>query len=354
MKSKKTTIILAAAAICQCCTDNGLVPQTGAEEDCILNVCIDTGMLPAGKSADMYTCTHEYEYAVNSIQLFIYDSDGSLCAYGSNAETSGDGLQIITAAGKKTVWAIVNAPDMSGFTEISTLEGICRCPVMLGDNSIAGGFVMAGSVECSVLPGMTSVSVPVTRFVSRIALRKITCLLPEDYGILTIKNIFLSNVAGSQDLSGTASPAVWYNKAGRTDNAEDASMIIDGDRYSASCPDLTFRNASHEISCGDSFSPDTPYFLYCFPNGTSSDITGWKIPFKERKTRMIISAAIAGTECYYPVTIDFPERNSTYTVELSITGPGSSDPDIPVLKGEILASVSIHDWQSGAAYNETI
>lgn len=352
MKRKKTIIILAAAAICPCCCGSSLAPQAESTEDCILNVCIDTGMPPAGKSADI--CTYAYEYAVNSIQLFIYDSDGSLCAYGSSAEAPDAGLQIITAAGPKTVWAVANAPDMSGSTEISTLEGICKYPVMLEENSIAGGFVMAGSAECTVSPGMTQVSIPVRRFVSRIALRKITSLLPEDYGALAIKNIFLSNVAGSQNLSGTASPAIWYNKAGRADNAADASMIIDGDRYRASCPDLTFRDAGLEISCGDLFSPDIPYLLYCCPNGNSSDISGWEIPFRERKTRLIISAAIAGIDCYYPVTIDFPERNSAYTVELSITGRGSADPDTPVLKGEISASVSIQDWKAGDAYNETI
>ena len=59
---------------------------------------------------------------------------------------------------------------------------------------------------------------------------------------------------------------------------------------------------------------------------------------------------------YYPVVLDNAvlERNKTYTVGLTITGPGSSDPDKPVDKGSIAVTISVSGWTAGATYDETI
>ena len=76
--------------------------------------------------------------------------------------------------------------------------------------------------------------------------------------------------------------------------------------------------------------------------------------FYKRKTRIVVTATIGGTKYYYPVLIDFPVRNSAYTVELTITGLGSTDPDKPVEKGTINASVTVEGWATGSIYNETI
>ena len=68
----------------------------------------------------------------------------------------------------------------------------------------------------------------------------------------------------------------------------------------------------------------------------------------------MVAATISGTKYYYPVTINTPERNKAYTVELTITGLGSTDPDQPVSKGAITASVTVQEWLPGTTYEETI
>ena len=103
-----------------------------------------------------------------------------------------------------------------------------------------------------------------------------------------------------------------------------------------------------------SLTPTTPYLFYCYPNSTTTDATGWSSSFTARKTRLVVAATIGGTKYYYPVVIDTPARNTAYTVELTITGLGSTDPDKPVQKGSITASVTVEGWASGAVYNETI
>ncbi|MDE6871222.1 MAG: hypothetical protein K2J62_03745 [Bacteroidales bacterium] len=343
-------IILASAIICSCSVDD-CIPYRVEDGRCILNVEIDTECNPGSRSAGTGTETQAYESAVNDIQIFIYDSFGQIEAYCRTGGSTGL-VQVSTTSGPKTVWAVINGPDMSMSTQAATAEGISRTCTILDDNSIADGFVMAGCAECTISESGESVSVPVRRFVSRIVLKRISSMLPPGYGPLIIKNVFLANVAGSQEISGSASTEIWYNQAGRTESATDASMIIGMDGNQASCPELTFKDAGYEIPYGDSFYPGTP--LYCYPNHSSSDTAGWTMPYTGRKTRLIVSAEISGIDCYYPVTIDFPERNTAYTVEITITGPGSTDPDIPVARGNASVAISLQDWRSGAEYSETI
>ena len=144
------------------------------------------------------------------------------------------------------------------------------------------------------------------------------------------------------------------NKMGRKDGATASSQIIDGSSYLASCPTLTFKSISSSVANGSSLTPSTPYLLYCYPNSTSTDAEGWSSSFTARKTRLVVTATISGTKYYYPIVIDALTRNTAYTVELTITGLGSTDPDKPVVKGSINASVTVQGWSAGAVYEETI
>jgi hypothetical protein len=140
---------------------------------------------------------------------------------------------------------------------------------------------------------------------------------------------------------------------GRKDGGAQAD-IIDGSTNKASCPSLTFAAPAATVNNGAAHAPTTPHLFYCYPNATSADANGWVSSFTARKTRLVVAATISGTRYYYPVTISTPERNKAYTVELTITGLGSTDPDQPVSKGAITASVTVQGWQTGTTYEETI
>ena len=178
--------------------------------------------------------------------------------------------------------------------------------------------------------------------------------LPASYGSITIDNVMLTNVVGDQNFAGTAAVRNWLNKMGRKSGATVSSMIIDGNSYYATNPELTFDKIGAELANGASHSPSTPYLLYGYPNSTSTDATGWAINFTARKTRLVVTAIINGTKYYYPITIDSPARNTAYTVELTITGIGSNDPDKPVEKGALSASISVEGWHTGTVYDDTI
>ena len=350
---KKTLFIMAAVAAmaCSCDKDADCEPCQEAQTKATLNVSLDFEDEPQTR-ATSYVTAQTYETKVNDVQVLVFDSTGALNAY-VDADTKTSGISISTTAGSKTVWAVVNGPDLSGITTLSALQGKA---VDLGANSTTEttGFVMAGSTTCTVGSSAATASVAVKRLVARVALQKINNSLPGSYGALTVNNVTLINVVGNQNLAGTASVSTWYNKMGRKDGATATGQIIDGSTYVASHPTLTFKSVGSSVANGASLTPTTPYLFYCYPNSTTTDATGWSSSFTARKTRLVVAATIGGTKYYYPVVIDTPARNTAYTVELTITGLGSTDPDKPVQKGSITASVTVESWASGAVYNETI
>jgi hypothetical protein len=351
---KKTLLLMAAvvAMACSCDGEKDCIPcqkEDQAEATLAVNLDLEDD---AQTKATAYVTAQPYETAINDVQVLVFDSSGALNAY-VDADTKTSGINIKTTTGSKTICAVVNGPDLSSVTTIPELNAKT---IDLGDNSITStaGFVMAGSTSCNVSTSSQNVNVTVRRFVSRVALQKVNNALPASYGAMTINNVTLINVVGNQNLAGAATASTWYNKMGRKDGATASNQIIDGSTYLASHPTLTFKSVESSVASGASHTPTTPYLFYTFPNSTSNDVTGWATSFTARKTRLVVAATIGGKKYYYPVVIDTPSRNNAYTVELTITGLGSTEPDKPVEKGTINASVTVEGWATGSIYNETI
>jgi hypothetical protein len=351
---KKTLLLMAAvvAMACSCDGEKDCIPcqkEDQAEATLAVNLDLEDD---AQTKATAYITAQPYETAINDVQVLVFDSSGALNAY-VDADTKTSGINIKTTTGSKTICAVVNGPDLSSVTTIPELNAKT---IDLGDNSITStaGFVMAGSTSCNVSTSSQNVNVTVRRFVSRVALQKVNNALPASYGAMTINNVTLINVVGNQNLAGAATASTWYNKMGRKDGSTTSSHIIDGSTYLASHPTLTFKSVESSVANGVSHTPSTPYLFYTFPNSTITDVCGWVSPFTARKTRLVVAATISGKKYYYPVVIDTPVRNYAYTVELTITGLGSTDPDKPVTKGAINASVTVEGWATGSIYDETI
>ena len=352
---KKTLLLMAAVAamVCSCDKDGDCVPcqkEEEQEQKAALRVSLNLEGDPQTRATN-YVTAQAYETAVNDVQIFVFDSKGALATY-LDADTKTSDITINTIYGPKTVYAVVNGPDLSGITTQDALE---HTAVDLGANSTttSKGFVMAGSTTCNVSGSTATVTIAVKRLVARVALQKITISLPDSYGSLTVNSVMLINVAGNQNLECTASISTWYNKMGRKDGAT-ATQIIDGTTNLASHPTLTFMSVGKSVENGGSLAPATPYLFYTYQNNSTSEGNGWSNTFSARKTRLVVTATIGGTKYYYPVSISNPQRNTAHTVELTITGLGSTDPDILVQKGAITATVTVDPWQNGAVYNETI
>jgi len=357
----KKIFLFAAAALVGLAACNKLndAPAAPAEEviegEGVISFSIAKEDGPVTKAVSAYTTAQTYETQVNKVQILVFNSDGSIAFYKNNG-TSLSG-SISTTAGAKTVWAVINGPDLSS---IGTLSALQSKAVDLSANSVTAstGFVMAGSGSCTVsTTGTATCPITVSRLVSRVALTQVTNSLPASYGALKVERVFLANVVGNQNLAGSASASTWYNQQGRMDEStRNTAHIIDGSTYTASCPTLTYKAASLNVANGSTQSISAPYLFYSYPNSATAAPSGFTATFSAQRSVLVVAATVGGSLYYYPVILDSAvlARNTTYTVGLTITGTGSSDPDKAVDKGAMTVNVTIAGWSSGATYDETI
>ena len=353
MRKTISILAMAAAVLCSCDKNADCVPCEDQQETGTLAVSLLFDEGAQTKAVTSFTTSQTYEKQVNKVQIFVFDESGKINIY-KDAGTTQSNISISTTTGKKTIWAVVNGPDLSEVASLAELEDTA-IDLAANSTTAATGFVMAGSTSCTVSASAATANISVSRLVARVALQKVTNQLPDGYGALTIDNVVLTNVAGNQNIAGDATPATWYNKMGRKDGATESSQIIDGDTNKASCEALTFKSVKQEVAHGSNLNISTPYLFYSFPNSNTAGSTGWVNPFTARASRLVVTATIDGVKYYYPVTLDKKlERNKAYTVEITITGLGSTDPDKPIEKGGLTAAITVLDWVDGGSYEETL
>ena len=353
MRKTISILAMAAAVLCSCDKNADCVPCEDQQETGTLAVSLLFDEGAQTKAVTSFTTSQTYEKQVNKVQVFVFDESGKINIY-KDAGTTQSNISISTTTGKKTIWAVVNGPDLSEVASLAELEDTAL-DLAANSTTAATGFVMAGSTSCTVSATAATANISVSRLVARVALQKVTNQLPDGYGALTIENLVLTNVAGNQNIAGDATPATWYNKMGRKDGATESSQIIDGETNKASCEALTFKSVKQEVAHGSNLNITTPYLFYSFPNSNTAGSTGWVNPFTARASRLVVTATIDGVKYYYPVTLSKKlERNKAYTVEITITGLGSTDPDKPIEKGGLTAAITVLDWVDGGSYEETL
>ncbi len=357
MKLNILSLLFAAAVMAAACTPESNCPTCPDANDgrrVTFTMDVETG---DAQTKAAYDTQEDNEKAVNSVQVFVFDQNGLLNAYHKGSSTSN--IAITTTYGTKTVWAVINARDLSA---IRTLNELTSSVISLGENSVitSEGFVMTGSKSItlqSAAPSKETISV--ARLVSRISVCNITNALPVAYKNMTVDYILISNVVGEQNIAGSLgidSETVWYNKMGRHDGSGVTStQIIDGVNYLASCPTLTFvKPASEDATLANGRSSTTKYRFYAYPNSSTNEGKGWVSPFAACKTKLIVAATIEGVRYYYPVVIDKVDRNCAYTINLTVTALGSTDPDKKVDKGTITSDISVTTWTAVTEQNVTI
>lgn len=317
-----SAVCVAALAVVGCNKD--VVEQApSSEEEVRLEVKIPSG--------DTKVEGTDEENAVGSLQVFVFDHNGMLEAY---ARSSSNSLSLSCSSGAKEVVALVNAVPLTDVVSIVDLESRKS---YLSDNSV-GAFVMEGR-SSPTLRASSSVEIPVFRIAARVALTGIDVdfeLDQHDGQTFQIKAVYLLNVAGDRTYLNASKPSKWHNR-----------MVKEADAPSITGVTLTDAYASKS-------SPYTGvHYLYCYPNPTSSDVSGgtWSARF----TRLVVEAELGGKLYYYPVSLkEGLKSNTAYDVRLKITRPGSSSPDKPVDSVTASFTVDVQPWSDGKTVNETI
>jgi len=276
------------------------------------------------------------EAKVNSLQVFVFNAD-NIDVYGKVSDAST--LTLDATVGERTVWALVNAPDLGSVTSMAALKAAVSS---FSDNA-ADSFVMSGS-QAVTLTASSSVTVPVSRIASRVVIGKITrklgaaglAALPE--GDFTVVRAYLQDVPGEQR----------YDRSLTAFSSWMASSLGDG-KIASSSP-LLCQAPSGTATIAQSGSYEWGAALYCYPNPATEDSAAAKV------TRLILECSVGGDLYTYPILLDGGvASNRSYEIkELVITrlgNPSDGDDDIdsgedqPVTSVDIPFGVSVSDWE---------
>ena len=307
---KKSIFAFAATlAALVACNKNEATPMQPQNQESLVPCELTVGICGAMTKATAVTA--ENEAMVNNLQVFVFRGD-DLDAYATvdNAKE----LTLSCTAGEREVYALVNAPDYSAVPgKAALLAKVSE----LSANSLTS-FEMVGSKSVT-LPQASTVSIDVNRIASRVVLKKITrnftsaALQSLDF---TVDAIYLINVAGNTSYDLTKTPAAWYNVA--KNNNELASLLYDA--------------PASAVANGQSYTP--VHTFYGYPNDLSVNTT-----------RLVIEATLGTTKYYYPINLPAMESNKSYEIEeVTITRPGSDDPNVPVSFADASFSINVIDW----------
>ena len=268
--------------------------------------------------------TYANESAVSNLQVFIFKNK-KLEDYKSvnNATT----VQMTASSGDRSIWAVVNAPAITDLTDEDALKS--RVTELSANSSNA--FVMAGSTTHALTDG-GSVPVTVKRIVSRVAIQEIHTAFQYSLAseTLTIKSIYLINVAGNCTYEGTGTPTAWVNQLGHVDAGYDA---------------LLFDTVNTGVTNSTPYT--TEHVFYPYPNPTTA--SAFTTPFTARHTMLVVEVTFEGQTGYYPIELPVMERNKKYTIEkLTIKSRPGSVPYKPLENGAADIVITVNPWEDGA------
>ena len=280
--------------------------------------------------------TASQEENIRNLQIFVFDESGTKEFY-LDAGSSQSG-EIITKEGKKTVMAVANAPSLE---DAATRTALLTRTSLLSDNSL-GAMVMTGEKE-AVLQDGGSITIPVTRIVSKVVIRKITSNFSSSSNAskeFRIKSIYLLNVAGDNTYAATSEPTIWYNK------------LMDGYNDSA-CRSFPLLSDAVNTTIPFKSSYTKEHSFYCYPNLISAE--SFDSVWCPRHTMLVVDALLGSDRVYYPIELPVIGRNKCIVIEeLIITKKGSDEPYKPVQDGTCNVAVEVMDWDVILSYTETI
>ena len=276
---------------------------------------VDLGGLAKTKSIIGATAA---EMQVNSVNLYVFDSNGMLdVAHAcSSNEINAKQAVLNVKTGGKTIYALANFRVASG----------------------TGG----------------SATLSLSRQVARVALGSVTNRLPAPYGTVRVLRAFLCNVVGNQNVAGTASASVWYNKNATSDNV--AGHVIGTTGHAAQEASLTYADLNENVALNEQHAFSNKFF-YALPNARTNPNNGFSATFSPTATVLMVVVQIKNVPYYYPVALTGTlERNKDYKVDLTLIGLGNTEdqPFNKIERANLSASVQVSDWTSGATYTESI
>lgn len=202
-----------------------------------------------------------------------------------------------------------------------------------------GRFVMVGDLREHRIEGDEKITVEAVRLAAKLSCTIRTAFTgPLALRPFTVESVYLTNVAGSNDLALSApvgnDPAGWHNR-----------MDLDPGT-AAPLSTLLACTPGSAMAPSDSLTPSQAFYAYPNESADSHDKSKWD----SRCTRLVVRATLGGRTTYYPVTLPSVRRNRHYHVELEISNYGVDHPeDNPEDGCEMEATVTVDPWEPGGS-----
>lgn len=343
----KKCFLLIAAIVAISCSKNELNLEELNQVESNLTLFVNSVNKVDPKSAVGDHSNQDDDNKINKLEVFVFnkegDKDGLLDAYQLFTGDNLTNINIKATTGKKIIYVIANSPKENWY-DINTLDNFITNVANLKTESLKN-FIMTGSVT-SILQPITSLSISISRLVAKIELQGIKTNFngtPYNGCELTNVKVFLMNVNSNK---------YYYN--GLMDNntiLNNKGFIID-DVNDCKMENMLYDEINIDIN-DDGYS--TRHYFYAYENlvclADNPDVT-----------KLVIQADLNGTTYYYPVSINQENygynpdnghfgirRNTQYSISITISRPGSLDPNTPLEHGVLNSSLNILDWETSVS-----
>ena len=310
-------------------------------------------LLPA-----LFSCTTEtgcltkvsLAYPANTEQtgyadIFAFDNDRlmQLDSYMHCGSFSEENLHFRSQYGEKIIFVCTNGQrDIADWTAINSMDALDGVFVELGKEQ-RSSLCMTGSGLASAGSGETC-SINMTRIASEVILRSLNIDFRdrshEGAEVSDLKAYLINvNTICSITADGDIMPLGIMN-AGRLEPDDMAGFAQ---------PDLIVQDIRTDI---DSIRQQLDMRFICYPNASRTESPG--TPF----TRLVIEGKMDGETCWWPIDINRGQdaeepgihRNRQYIFDMTLTGKGTSDPDIPIDTEKAEIKMEIRIWNEKDDY----
>ena len=398
MVSKNVLSLAACAllALVACNKESGRVAVAPSSEGAPVEVTVSIKGTPGTKVTGV---SYSDEARVRSLQVFVFNGE----ALENHRTVTESSVALVPAtAGERTVWAVVNAPDVYSVLNVSesdpmTLTKLKKHVSRLQDNihvegsvRSADGFIMCGSKSQELVDG-GNVEISVKRVVARVSVEKISASL-KDYRekyYIRINGIYLLNVPLTASYDLLEQPSEWGNRLA-LDRSLAAGFLLYDDLSSAESPVIVRNNVYkkngaviredeayvqrsleqgiYEIAEGVTLDTDNSYRMshvfYPYPNPYGYNDARYNDPswstWSPRGTLLVLDATMVSdrdedgdgkldeTHGYYPIELPAIERNKTYSIQdVKLTRLPGDVAYKPIETGESKVVIEVHDWELG-------
>ncbi len=310
---------------------------------------LSVSIVPQTKATGTSHGVQTDDNTVHTLEIFVFKNDGADAGVLDTYKKFSEGelpslanIQVQTTTGSKIIYAVANS-HKENWTGINTLAQFKGVLSSLQQENLKS-FTMVGSTT-SVLQAATSVNIDISRLVARIHLAGIkTAFAGTPYEGCTLKNVkaYLINAMGDihyADGSSSAKPLILNANKLVTENV--AACAMSG---------MLYDELPQEV--GES-GYSTSHYFYCYENMLQSE------SYDNKFTKLVIQADLNGTTYYYPININREgfgynssnghagiKRNTSYSVEVTITRPGSLEPGSILEFGTATAKVNVLNWET--------